>query len=68
MKQTARLTTVLGGTCLLAAVVLAGGNLVTLTPRGRRAMTRLVHALDADAEPLAHALAQTLGPFTTDSP
>jgi electron transport complex protein RnfG len=33
MKQTARLTVVLGGTCLLASVVLAVGNLVTELPR-----------------------------------
>lgn len=37
MKQTARLTTVLGTTCLLAAVVLAVGNLVTEVPRQKAA-------------------------------
>ncbi len=35
MNQTARLTLVLGSTCLLAAIVLAGGNLVTQGPRDR---------------------------------
>jgi Na+-translocating ferredoxin:NAD+ oxidoreductase subunit G len=33
MNQTARLTGVLGATCLLAGVVLAAGNLVTAVPR-----------------------------------
>lgn len=33
MKQTARLTVVLGTTCLLAAIVLAVGNLLTEVPR-----------------------------------
>lgn len=35
MSQTVRLTVVLGGTCLLASVILAGGNLVTLGPRAQ---------------------------------
>jgi electron transport complex protein RnfG len=35
MKQTVRLTLVLGGTCLLAALILAGGNLITLGPRAQ---------------------------------
>lgn len=40
---------------------------ITLTPRGRKAMQRLVSALDTEIDTLVPAMAATLGPFVAGS-